>query len=189
MAEPICPKRLVRRQCAEAFGVDEHRMVGGNRARDVITPRHATCYVLRARFPALSLPRIGALMGGRDHSTILHGLRRVEALMARDPELRAKVDALISGQAAAQHDAHVRAWRDQVLDEAIAARRKIERAAQVRNYTSGFLDDVAEGVRVISLSRNVSEKNALSPDDRDAVRRKVGSDALSRAVAKAGGWR
>lgn len=187
--DPICPKRQLRRKCAEAFGIEEHRMIGGNRARDVITPRHATCYVLRVSFPDLSLPRIGMMMGGRDHSTIIHGIRRVEALMERDPVLRAKVEALIAARPTQMHDAHVMAWRNLVCDDSTAARRKLLRAAQVRNGSSAFLEDVAEGVRVISQTRKVNPKNDLSPDDRDAVRRKIGSDALSRAVAAAGGWR
>ena len=42
----------------------------------------------------LSLPQIGRLYGGRDHSTVLNSLRRVEAGLAEDPELAERVQEL-----------------------------------------------------------------------------------------------
>jgi chromosomal replication initiator protein len=39
-----------------------------------------------------SLPRIGQFFGGRDHTTVLHSLRRMEDRAARDPDLRAYMD-------------------------------------------------------------------------------------------------
>lgn len=108
----LCQKRLLRSKCAEVFGVDEARMVGGNRLREIIIPRHATCYVLKARFPDLSYPRLGVLMGGRDHSTIIHAVRSTEYRMERDPELAGKIHALINFPLSdsRQHDAHIRQW-------------------------------------------------------------------------------
>lgn len=119
----ICPKRRVRRLCAEAFGVEEHRLVGARRVREIAVPRQATYYVLRRRFPAMSYPQIGRFMGGRDHSTILHGIRRIEALMARDPELRATIDGLLTGRITmegAAFDAHVLRWQ---VERAFVRRR------------------------------------------------------------------
>lgn len=96
--------------CAEAFGIEEHRLVGASRVREVVIPRHATYYVLRARFPGFSFPRIGALMGGRDHSTIIHGIRNIEALMERDVALQTLVRCLAQGRLPMQADAHVISW-------------------------------------------------------------------------------
>ena len=44
----------------------------------------------------LSLPQIGRLYGGRDHSTVLNSVRRVEAGVAEDPALAGRVDELRS---------------------------------------------------------------------------------------------
>jgi chromosomal replication initiator protein len=38
-----------------------------------------------------SLPQIGALLGGRDHTTILHGCERIASLIEEDPEVRREV--------------------------------------------------------------------------------------------------
>ncbi len=110
LREPICLKRRARRMCAQAFGVEEHRLVGASRVREIVVPRHATYYVLRRRFPMMSLPSIGRFMGGRDHSTILHGIRAIEARMERDPALRVLVNALVNGRLPQQQDCHVSAW-------------------------------------------------------------------------------
>ena len=42
----------------------------------------------------LSLPEIGRLYGGRDHSTVLNALRRAESVIADDPSLAERVDSL-----------------------------------------------------------------------------------------------
>jgi hypothetical protein len=112
LPDHICPKRALRRRCAAVFGVDEIALVGAKRTHDLSVARQATCYILRRRFPEMSYPRIGVLMGGRDHSTIIFAVRQTELRMLRDQELAGKVSALLRGVAASsQQDAHVRQWR------------------------------------------------------------------------------
>jgi chromosomal replication initiator protein len=41
-----------------------------------------------------SLPQIGALFGGRDHSTVINSLKRVEALRDANPETRSQIDRI-----------------------------------------------------------------------------------------------
>lgn len=114
----LCPKRAMRRMCAEAFGIEEHRLVGAGRKPDVVIARQATYLVLRRRWPDMSFPRIGDLMGGRDHSTIISGIAAIERKMADDPALRQVVAALIKGRLPAQSDAHVFQWRTHLMREA-----------------------------------------------------------------------
>jgi hypothetical protein len=108
--------------CAEAFGIEEHRLVAACRRREVIIPRHATYYVLRERFPTMSLPQIGRFMGGRDHSTIISGIRATKARMEHDDALRELVQWLIKGRIPQEQDAHVVRWRVAIAFE--ARRRK-----------------------------------------------------------------
>lgn len=110
MGVGLCPKRRARRMCAEAFGVEEHRLVAACRQQEIVIPRHATYYVLRRRFPEMSFPQIGRFMGGRDHSTIIHGIRAIEARMERDKVLASLVQSLVRGRLPQEQDAHVRAW-------------------------------------------------------------------------------
>lgn len=107
----VCPKRLVRQMCAKAFGVAEHRILGASRKADIVRVRHATCYVLKKRFPEMSYPVLGRMMGGRDHSTIINAVIQNEVRMGRDPELAQIVKALIAGRIPQQHDFHVKTWR------------------------------------------------------------------------------
>jgi hypothetical protein len=108
---PLSPAQAVRRNCAVAFDVPETKLLGRGRARWISIPRQATCYVLRQRFPHLSYPSIAKLIGGRDHSTIIHAVRQTEARMERDAALARKINALIAGPIDRKaHDAHVLDW-------------------------------------------------------------------------------
>jgi hypothetical protein len=58
-------------------------------------PRFA-CFLLLAERLCFSLPRIGRLMGNRDHTTVLHGIRRARHLMDHDPDWRRRYDAVVA---------------------------------------------------------------------------------------------
>lgn len=76
--------------CAHAFGVNEKDIVSPRRDAPSVQARHVAIYLARQMTP-LSLPAIGRLFGGRDHTTILHAVRRVDALLSHDAWLRAGV--------------------------------------------------------------------------------------------------
>jgi hypothetical protein len=115
-AAPLSPAQAVRRACASAFEVPEAKLLGRGRARCYSIPRQATCYVLRQRFPQLSYPSIAKLIGGRDHSTIIHAVRQTEVRLERDPALSAKIRALIAAPLNGKpHDAHVRDWAVHII--------------------------------------------------------------------------
>ena len=54
-------------------GVDVEAIMVGDRTRPIVNARHEAMYLLRNKF-RLSYPRIGTIMG-RDHSTVIHGVR------------------------------------------------------------------------------------------------------------------
>lgn len=58
-------------------------------------PRFA-CFLLLTERLRFSLPRVGRLMGNRDHTTVLHGLRRARHLMDHDPDWRRRYDAVVA---------------------------------------------------------------------------------------------
>ncbi|MBX9579185.1 MAG: hypothetical protein K2X87_02665, partial [Gemmataceae bacterium] len=76
------------RRVAAAFGVSERELLGVSRLRRVLVPRQVAMYLLRA-VCGLSLPRVGAAFG-KDHSTVLHACRKIEA----DEELRGEAERL-----------------------------------------------------------------------------------------------
>lgn len=66
------------------FGLDPSDMRSSRRARAIAQPRQVAMWLSRQLTPR-SLPEIGQLFGNRDHSTVIHAIRRVP-LMIRDGE-------------------------------------------------------------------------------------------------------
>ncbi len=52
-------------------------------------------YAIRQLCPHMSLPHIGRLLGGRDHTTVLHGVRKIEDLMPTDDCIARVVDEVM----------------------------------------------------------------------------------------------
>ena len=63
------------------------------RARAVARPRQVAMYLAKKMTPR-SLPEIGRIFGGRDHSTVIHAVRTIEALRETSPDMDADVRAL-----------------------------------------------------------------------------------------------
>lgn len=80
-------------EVSQVFGVPEDVIKGPSRTRAHVMPRFACAYLAR-NLTALSYPMIGRSIGGRDHSSIIHGKDMAELHMARDPEYRAYVDSV-----------------------------------------------------------------------------------------------
>lgn len=75
--------------CA-AYGLPMIEMVSDRRSRAVAYPRQVAMYLARYQ-TAKSLPAIGRMFGDRDHSTVIHAIRGVEARIKEDPALARKV--------------------------------------------------------------------------------------------------
>ncbi len=68
-------------------------MSSKRRARAVVRPRQVAMYLSKVLTPR-SYPEIGRKFGGRDHSTVIHAVRTVEALRVTDSELDAEIAAI-----------------------------------------------------------------------------------------------
>jgi len=75
------------------FGVEVAALQGHSRSQVIARPRQVAMYLIREETGA-SLPQIGALLGGRDHTTILHGCTRIADLIEEDTNLRREIIAL-----------------------------------------------------------------------------------------------
>ncbi|MEA3327948.1 MAG: chromosomal replication initiator protein DnaA [Chloroflexota bacterium] len=75
---------------SKAFGVSNERLLGRERTRDVALPRQIVMYLLREE-GGISLPQIGELIGGRDHTTVIYSCEKVNNLMDTDARLRRQV--------------------------------------------------------------------------------------------------
>ncbi|MBS1889597.1 MAG: chromosomal replication initiator protein DnaA [Actinobacteria bacterium] len=83
----------IQQQVAERFGISRAELVGSSRAAAPLRARQVAIYLTR-ELTELSLPQIGRLYGGRDHTTVLNSLRRVEASLGEDQALTEKVAEL-----------------------------------------------------------------------------------------------
>jgi chromosomal replication initiator protein len=78
---------------AEYYGVEMEALRGQKRERAIVVPRQIAMYLMRAETD-VSLLRIGAELGGRDHSTVLHACDKIETEAARNEELRRELAAV-----------------------------------------------------------------------------------------------
>ncbi|MCJ8140579.1 chromosomal replication initiator protein DnaA [Falsirhodobacter halotolerans] len=76
----------IQRKVAEHFNVRLSDMIGPKRVRTIARPRQVAMYLAKQLTPR-SLPEIGRRFGGRDHTTIMHGVRKIEELVATDSQL------------------------------------------------------------------------------------------------------
>jgi len=83
----------VREVVAGNWGVAADSLVSKRRTRDVTNARQVAMCLVR-KLLDLSLVKIGEEFGGRDHSTVIHSLRKVEAQMEQDDDFRSRVEAL-----------------------------------------------------------------------------------------------
>jgi chromosomal replication initiator protein len=89
------PVEEIQERASSAFGVARSELVGSSRAATPLSARQVAIYLTR-ELTDLSLPQIGRLYGGRDHSTVLNSIRRVEARLGEDQSFAAQVQALRS---------------------------------------------------------------------------------------------
>jgi chromosomal replication initiator protein len=92
-AAPIGPTQILAATSA-AFGVTVADLEGPSRRQPLARGRQVAMYLCR-ELTDLSLPKIGQLFGGRDHTTVLHGVNTVKRLMQTDQELLKRVTALL----------------------------------------------------------------------------------------------
>jgi len=75
---------------SKAFGVSNDRLLGRERTREVALPRQIAMYLLREE-SGVSLPQIGEIIGGRDHTTVIYACDKVNNLMETDARLRRQI--------------------------------------------------------------------------------------------------
>ena len=80
----ITPTYVIQ-SVARFFNLDEDTLRGQERRKDVTNARQVAMYLMRRMIPSMALKEIGKEFDGRDHTTVLHSLDKVEKLMRTDP--------------------------------------------------------------------------------------------------------
>jgi chromosomal replication initiator protein len=81
------------REVAQHYGIDQRAIKGRGRSRNVVLPRQVAMFLLREETDA-SLMEIGALIGGRDHTTVMHGYQKITEEITTDTRLRHDITTL-----------------------------------------------------------------------------------------------
>ncbi|MEX2530254.1 MAG: chromosomal replication initiator protein DnaA [Gemmatimonadota bacterium] len=85
--------QLIRDRVASAWGVRPEALASKRRTRDLTVPRQVAMYLIKELLDD-SLVRIGSTFGGRDHSTVIHSIRKVEEQLGDDPAFAERVGSL-----------------------------------------------------------------------------------------------
>ena len=83
----------IQRKVADYYGLKVAELLSERRAREVARPRQIAMYLAKKMTPR-SLPEIGRRFGKRDHTTVMHAVKRVEQLRADDREIDSDVATL-----------------------------------------------------------------------------------------------
>jgi chromosomal replication initiator protein len=83
----------IQRKVAEHYNIRLSDMVGPKRVRNFARPRQVAMYLCK-QLTSRSLPEIGRRFGGRDHTTVMHGVKRIEELRQQDGQIDEDVELL-----------------------------------------------------------------------------------------------
>lgn len=91
------PKRVriedIQRIVARHYNVSKTELLSNRRTRTIVKPRQIAMYLAKVMTPR-SLPEIGRRFGGRDHTTVLHAVRKIEDLSGADNTLAQELELL-----------------------------------------------------------------------------------------------
>ena len=83
----------IQKTVADHFNMKQADLLSERRTRAVARPRQIAMYLCK-QHTTRSYPDIGRRFGGRDHTTVLHGVRKIEELMPQDDQIARDVEAL-----------------------------------------------------------------------------------------------
>lgn len=84
---------MVQKEVAEFYNLSVADLKNKTRHKNIIIPRQVAMYLSR-KLTHHSLPEIGAAFGGKDHTTILHAVKKVEETLLKDEQIRKIVETL-----------------------------------------------------------------------------------------------
>ncbi|MGR3507887.1 MAG: chromosomal replication initiator protein DnaA [Sulfitobacter sp.] len=83
----------IQRKVSEHYNIRLSDMVGPKRLRSYARPRQVAMYLCK-KMTSRSLPEIGRRFGGRDHTTVMHGVKRIEELKQSDGQIAEDLELL-----------------------------------------------------------------------------------------------
>jgi chromosomal replication initiator protein len=94
--ERVITMEHIQRKVSDFFGIKLSDMRAKNRTKSVAFPRQIAMYLSRQLTHA-SLSDIGRAFGGKDHTTVIHAVSKLQVLIQEDPKLKQTIDSLTQG--------------------------------------------------------------------------------------------
>ena len=88
-----CTPENIQEQVAKAFRISIEDLKGKDRTKNIVVARQTAMFLIKTLLRK-SLNDIGYLFGGRDHSTVINSLKKVEKMQAQDPSFKRLLDTL-----------------------------------------------------------------------------------------------
>ena len=82
----LSPKQVLIKVC-DYFNIKQSDLIGPKRIKSLVLPRHITMHILSEQL-RLTVEKIGEILGGRDHTTVMHGRDKIKKLMLTDREVQ-----------------------------------------------------------------------------------------------------
>jgi chromosomal replication initiator protein len=83
----------IQQEVCKFYGISKTDLIGNKRSQNLVYPRQIAMYLAR-ELTDLSLPRIGAEFGGRDHTTVMHATAKIQKLMNAQREVYNQIQGL-----------------------------------------------------------------------------------------------
>jgi chromosomal replication initiator protein len=87
--------QTIQKKTADFFDLKPGILLSPKRTKNIVTARHIAMYLAR-EFTDYSLPMIGDLFGGKDHTTVLHSYNKIKEQLKTDKKLKLNVDRIIN---------------------------------------------------------------------------------------------
>jgi chromosomal replication initiator protein len=87
----ITPRHIIS-VCAKHFNLKTSELCGSSRQKDLVTARHITAHLLLET--GIPLKEVGHLLGGRDHTSIMHARDKVISDLSTNPQLRSVINQI-----------------------------------------------------------------------------------------------
>ncbi len=130
--EEMVSIKTIQKTICRYFGISQIELLSERRERAIVRPRQIAMYLAKT-LTLRSLPDIGRRFGGRDHTTVLHAIRKTEERMTLNGDLRELVEQ---------------------FEQALGGNDGRERSAEI---ATGGADPCGEDHRLLEGSREVAE--------------------------------
>jgi chromosomal replication initiator protein len=84
----------IQKKVADQFQIKVTELKSSKRLKNIVFPRQIAMYICR-KLTNLSYPEIGSKFGGKDHSTIIHAVKKIDKLMAEDIQMKIMIEKII----------------------------------------------------------------------------------------------